>query len=250
MYEKGEKKHYTKLLLGSDKTTIEKLSVLALTNWKGKTVLDIGSGGGEVAYLIAKKGAKFVTGIDYSPKAVETAQASYSAKNLKYEVADVTRFTGTYDIVLSMGMLEHMDNPFAVVEKFSELTRPKGSIIITVPNWANGRGSMLLMLRMLFGAKITLADLHFFTPRIFMEWAKKLGMKLSWKTVDFDWAQGEKLIQDFNLRLPKVLLGESFKTTEGNIRKFNEWLGLEKEFIADAKRSGGAVGLYHLKKGK
>src|SRR3989338_5044174 len=199
VYKKGEKKHYSRLLFKKNKSglPIDESEVLKAHNWKNKTVLDVGCGTGLMAAEIAKAGAKKVVGIDFSPDAITVAKTEHQHPNLEYEVEDVQKHRDTYDIAISLGTLEHMDKPLEILKLLKKHLNPKGVILITSPNWSNPRGYILQTLRFLFNAPITLADLHYLTPIEFEAWAKKLQMKLSWKTFDFEWAQGEKLLKDF-----------------------------------------------------
>ena len=248
VYREGEKKHYTSILLSGDKVPPAKDTVLKEISWKGKRVLDAGCGTGELPYLIAKKGAAHVLGIDYSKDAIEIAKKTYSASNLVFECTDISSVKGPFDVVCSLGTLEHIDDPVIVLRQFKKMLAPGGSLIITCPNWINPRGYMLLMLKYLFDARITLADIHFFTPLEFEQFAKKLGMSLKWRTVEQEWGHGEKMIRDFEKRLPNVLRDSKLPLNEKRLSAFLAWL--ENHMLAFEKdtRHGGAVGLYHLTK--
>ena len=76
VYKKGETKHYTSLLLSGDKVPMAKTEVIKEVSWKDKTVLDVGCGTGMMPYSIAKKGARYVLGIDYSTEAIGVAGKS------------------------------------------------------------------------------------------------------------------------------------------------------------------------------
>ena len=249
VYKKGEAEHYTSLLLSGDKVPPAKAEVIKEISWKGKTVLDAGCGTGELSYLIAKKGAKHVLGIDYSNEAIGVAQSSYHEKNLSFECTDITRLKGKkFDVITTLGTLEHVDDPLAVLKKLKSMLNPGGSLIVTCPNWVNPRGYMLQMLAQLFDAKITLADIHFFTPIEFEVWAKKLGMDLKWKTVEQEWGHGAKCISDFKRRLPNVVRDSKLPTDQKRIDQFIKWLETHMVPIEQNTTYGGAVGLYHLKK--
>ncbi len=252
VYKKGERKHYTPLLFSGDKVPPAKLEVLREISWKGKTVLDAGCGTGELASLIAKKGAKKVVGVDYSDDAIAVAQKSWVAPNLEFLKKDINGIKEKFDVVVSLGTLEHLDEPLNALKKLKSFLNPKGSLIITCPNWTNPRGYILQTLRQLFNAKITLADIHYFSPLDFQNFAKKLGMKLTWRTADHDWAQGEKLVADFKRRLPNVLLKDKkFTTNPLLVAQFISWIEktivpIESNPPAGGPHSG-AVGLYHFK---
>lgn len=249
VYKKGENKHYTPFLFSGDKIPPAKAEVLKTLSWKGKSVLDAGCGTGELAFLIAKKGARRVLGVDYSDDAIRVAEVSRRHPALSFTKKEIGAIDEKFDIIVSLGTLEHMDYPFGALKKLKSLLKPNGSLVITCPNWTNPRGYVLLALKFLFDAKITLADIHYFTPLEFKEWAKKLKMKLSWRTIDHDWASGERLLKDFNRRLPNVLLGNKrFATNQKKIQRFIAWLEKHLSVIKDGNPQGGAVGLYHFKK--
>ncbi|MFY9462921.1 MAG: class I SAM-dependent methyltransferase, partial [Candidatus Sungiibacteriota bacterium] len=217
VYVKGESHHYTKLRLAGKNLASDRAAVIAELSWKGKTVLDIGCGTGETAYLIAKKAARRVVGLDYSAEAIAVATAAYQQVNLFFEKKDIKDMKEKFDVIITMGTLEHIDDPLALLKKCKSMLNPGGSIIITSPNWSNPRGYMLLTLWFLFHARITLVDLHYFTPIEFIGWAKKLGMILQWRTVDQDWAHGKKLVADLTRRLPNVARDSKLPTTPARI---------------------------------
>ncbi|MBU1179237.1 class I SAM-dependent methyltransferase [Patescibacteria group bacterium] len=245
VYRKGEGKHYTKLVLDKKKITDEKIEILKEVSWKGKEVVDIGCGTGELAYCIAARGAKKVIGIDYSREAINIAKKEYQLKDLFYECKDFNKISGKFDVIVMAGVLEHIDNPYLFLKKAKRILNKKGFIIITCPNWSNARGYILLTLKELFGLRITLTDIHYFTPLEFEAWGKKLGMKLSWRTFEQDWGHGGKMIKDFEKRLPKLLKGSGKKE---KIKKFIKWLKIHAPELEEDQKASGAVGLYHFKK--
>ena len=118
---------------------------------------------------------------------------------------DVNEIKEKFDVIVSNGTLEHMDDPLKSLKLFKKHLTKNGCIITTSPNWSNPRGYMLMPLLLLFNAPITLADLHYFTPVDFKNFSKQLGMSLSWKTFDKSWGHGDILVEDFKKRLGNVL---------------------------------------------
>lgn len=248
VYRKGETQHYTRLIFSKGGLTEDKQAVLESISWKGKTVLDVGCGTGEVAHLIAKKGAKEVLGIDYSPEAIREAKARGDLKNLAFKEVSLQKIPGTFDVVISMGTLEHTDDPYTAFTDLLRHVKKGGSLLLTCPNWLNPRGYMLQTLEKLFGAKITLADIHYLTPLQFIDWAKKLKLKLTWKTVDHDWAHGAKLVADFKRRIPNVLRDSKLPVDEKRIASYVEWIESHVVRIEKDTPFGGVTGVYHFKK--
>ena len=244
VYKKGEKTHYSKLILGGT-ITEEKRKILKALSWRGKRVLDVGCGTGELANLIAEAGAKEVIGIDYSSEAINLAKRRYQRVNLSYDCIDVDNLKGTFDVITLAGVLEHIDKPLSLLKKLKQMLRPDGSIIVTCPNWSNPRGYILLALKELFDAKITLADIHYFTPTEFESWATDLEMALEWDNIEHDWGHGSKLITDFKKRLPSVL--KDFKdVSPTRIDSFLSWLAVHVPTLERKQKMNGAVGFYHF----
>jgi 2-polyprenyl-6-hydroxyphenyl methylase / 3-demethylubiquinone-9 3-methyltransferase len=111
-----------------------------LAGLRGKTVLDVGCGGGILSDSMARTGAN-VTGIDLSTKALRVAQlhaleaettgVSYreiSAEELAQEQP------GEFDVVTCMEMLEHVPDPASVVKACSELVKPGGWVFFSTIN--------------------------------------------------------------------------------------------------------------------
>ncbi|HEV2609462.1 MAG TPA: bifunctional 2-polyprenyl-6-hydroxyphenol methylase/3-demethylubiquinol 3-O-methyltransferase UbiG, partial [Noviherbaspirillum sp.] len=95
----------------------------------GKTVVDVGCGGGILAESMARKGAK-VTGIDLSEKALKVADlhSLESGIEVNYELISAEKLAerepARYDVVTCMEMLEHVPDPAAVVQACATLVRP------------------------------------------------------------------------------------------------------------------------------
>jgi 2-polyprenyl-6-hydroxyphenyl methylase/3-demethylubiquinone-9 3-methyltransferase len=105
----------------------------------GKTVIDIGCGGGILAESMAKKGAN-VTGIDLSEKALKVADlhSLESGVQVRYELiaaeSIAEREAGKFDIVTCMEMLEHVPDPSAIVAACAKLVKPGGKLFFSTIN--------------------------------------------------------------------------------------------------------------------
>ena len=243
VYKKGEKKHFTSFVTQGT-ITEEVKEVLKELSWKNKRVLDVGCGTGLFAFEVSKLGTKQVLGIDFSKEAIEIAKKTHKNHNLQYQVLDVKKSKSKYDVIVSLGTLEHMDKPLGTLKLLKKHLNPKGRIIITSPNWTNPRGYVLMTLWYLFNAPITLADLHYQTPIDFQNYAKKLNMDLNWRTIDRSWAHGKILIRDFQRRLPNVLKDAKLPKNSKNIENFITWLKTNVVSLDNTLPHSGATGLY------
>jgi 2-polyprenyl-6-hydroxyphenyl methylase/3-demethylubiquinone-9 3-methyltransferase len=113
---------------------IDRLAVLA-----GKSVLDVGCGGGILSESMAGSGAE-VTGIDLSDKALQVARLHLleSGKQVDYRSIAVEDLAaeqpGHYDVVTCLEMLEHVPDPSSVIAACAKLVKPGGWIFFSTLN--------------------------------------------------------------------------------------------------------------------
>ncbi len=105
----------------------------------GKTVLDVGCGGGILSESMAGLNAN-VTGIDLSDKALQVARLHLleSGKQVDYRkiaVEDMAAgYPDTFDIVTCMEMLEHVPDPDSVIASCAALVKPGGRVFFSTLN--------------------------------------------------------------------------------------------------------------------
>ncbi|KAJ4469539.1 S-adenosyl-L-methionine-dependent methyltransferase [Lentinula aciculospora] len=105
---------------------------------EGLDVLDVGCGGGLLSESLARLGA-WTTGIDASESNVAIAQhhASLDSRvnsNLTYKHAPAESLLSQskrYDVVCSMEVLEHVDNPVMFLKTCAELLKPSGHLFLS-----------------------------------------------------------------------------------------------------------------------
>ena len=106
---------------------------------KGKTVLDVGCGGGILAEAMAVRGAR-VTGIDLADKPLKVAQLHLleSGQQVDYRCIAVEDLAAeapaSFDVVTCMEMLEHVPDPAAVVHACAALLKPGGHAFFATLN--------------------------------------------------------------------------------------------------------------------
>jgi 2-polyprenyl-6-hydroxyphenyl methylase/3-demethylubiquinone-9 3-methyltransferase len=105
----------------------------------GKTVLDVGCGGGILAEAMAAAGAS-VTGIDLSDKALAVAQLHRLESGVAVDYQLIAAETlaaqrpGAFDIVTCMEMLEHVPEPASTVAACATLAKPGGLVVFATIN--------------------------------------------------------------------------------------------------------------------
>lgn len=107
----------------------------------GKTVLDVGCGGGILTESMAKRGAASVLGADMAEKSLQTAQIhaqQQGVDNVAYRCISVedlaAQMPQSFDIVTCMEMLEHVPNPESVVRACAKLAKPGGMVFFSTIN--------------------------------------------------------------------------------------------------------------------
>ncbi|WP_191923189.1 bifunctional 2-polyprenyl-6-hydroxyphenol methylase/3-demethylubiquinol 3-O-methyltransferase UbiG [Pantoea agglomerans] len=151
----------------------------------GKTVLDVGCGGGILAESMAREGA-VVTGLDMGaePLAVARLHALESGVTLDYVQHTVEehaeQHAGKYDVVTCMEMLEHVPDPRSVVHACAKLVKPGGEVFFSTLN-RNPKAWLLAI----FGAEYVLRMLprgthdvkKFIRPSELLGWVDETALR-------------------------------------------------------------------------
>jgi len=107
-----------------------------------KRVLEIGSGTGENAALLASEAAAEVVAVDISQAFIEIARHRHKSPNLRFERLDllgdqVLEF-GQFDMVCGNGILHHLVKQLpTVLGNLRRMTNPGGGLAFIEPNFLN-----------------------------------------------------------------------------------------------------------------
>jgi 2-polyprenyl-6-hydroxyphenyl methylase/3-demethylubiquinone-9 3-methyltransferase len=111
-----------------------------LARLSGKSVVDVGCGGGILSESMARRGAD-VLGIDLSVKPLKVAQLhamDAGIDNLEYREqaaeALAAERPAAFDVVTCMEMLEHVPSPASVVHACAALVKPGGWVFFSTIN--------------------------------------------------------------------------------------------------------------------
>ena len=101
-----------------------------IPNWRELKVLDLGCGGGFTCEFLARRGAA-VTGLDLSSACIETASRHAQATGLSicYQQGRGERLPfekDTFDVVVCVDVLEHVESPAQTIAEVSRVLRPSG----------------------------------------------------------------------------------------------------------------------------
>jgi len=109
-------------------------TLLFIETIQGKVnTLEVGSGSGRLSCFLASKGYE-TTCLDYSPNALRVAVNNYRLSKNKgiFVMGDAESLpfkNGSFEVVLSTGLLEHFPDPQLVVNEMARVLKPGGCFI-------------------------------------------------------------------------------------------------------------------------
>ncbi|MEK7207126.1 MAG: bifunctional 2-polyprenyl-6-hydroxyphenol methylase/3-demethylubiquinol 3-O-methyltransferase UbiG, partial [Pseudomonadota bacterium] len=153
---------------------------------KGKTVLDVGCGGGILAESMAGLGAS-VTGIDLgeAPLAVAKLHLKESGQKVEYRhvsAEDLAREQpGSFDVVTCMEMLEHVPDPASTIAACAQLVKPGGQVFFSTIN-RNPKSWFMAIVGAEYVLKLLPRGTHeymkFIKPSEMERWARHAGLSV------------------------------------------------------------------------
>jgi 2-polyprenyl-3-methyl-5-hydroxy-6-metoxy-1,4-benzoquinol methylase len=110
-------------------------SLLEIIPKKKLHILDLGCGNGSLCGLLVQLGHE-VTGIDLSGSGIEIAKKSFpECRFIKADIYDLPYelLENSFDIVLSVEVIEHLLYPRELLRAAKRCLKPKGQFILTTP---------------------------------------------------------------------------------------------------------------------
>lgn len=118
----------------------------------GARVLEVGCGRSAwLPYFAARYGSA-IAGIDYSQAGCEAEREILRRAGVEAEIVQADLFDpppgllGRFDLVLSLGVVEHFDDTAACLEAVSRFARPGGRVVTTIPNMIGAAGALQRLL--------------------------------------------------------------------------------------------------------
>ncbi|RLD37998.1 MAG: methyltransferase type 11 [Bacteroidetes bacterium] len=113
-------------------------------NQDSATILDAGMGFGQYSFFMAKRNPNFrIKGVDVKSEQVDDCNGFFEKidqKNASFAIADLTKFMelDTYDFVLSVDVMEHIEEDVQVFKNFYKSMKPGGMLLISTPSDQGG----------------------------------------------------------------------------------------------------------------
>ncbi|HEC19543.1 MAG TPA: bifunctional 2-polyprenyl-6-hydroxyphenol methylase/3-demethylubiquinol 3-O-methyltransferase UbiG [Gammaproteobacteria bacterium] len=152
----------------------------------GKTVIDVGCGGGILAESMAVKGAT-VTGIDMGEAPLKVARLHGLESGVAVDYQQVTaehmaeQHPQEFDVVACMEMLEHVPDPASVIAACAQLVKPDGAVFFSTIN-RNPKSYLFAIIGAEYLLRLLPKGTHdyakFIRPSELEAWARHAGLKL------------------------------------------------------------------------
>ncbi len=106
----------------------------AITARRPRRIFELGCGNGSIARRLAEMGHS-VTAVDASESGIEQARAGGGSASFEVACAydDLAGRFGTFDLVLSLEVIEHLISPKCFIENVHRLLEPGGTLIPSTP---------------------------------------------------------------------------------------------------------------------
>ena len=117
----------------------------------GKSLIEVGCANSAVLPLFNSKLGFSIAGLDYSPIGCAQTEAILAREGISGDVFQTDVFSpsvdllGRFDVVISLGLVEHFSDTAAVVRTLANLLKPGGVMITSVPNMNGATGLMQKM---------------------------------------------------------------------------------------------------------
>lgn len=106
---------------------------------KHARILDVGAGQGYFCRQMRAGGHTAVDACDFNEENFQCPEAAFFAANLNESIPAGDE---TYDCVVSIEVIEHLENHFRFMEELVRVTKKGGTIIVTTPNVLNISGRL------------------------------------------------------------------------------------------------------------
>lgn len=139
-HERDKHKFLPKPWLYRNHFELERVFRQYLPKKDGLKLIELGCGGSLWLPYFAKNFGYEVSGIDYSEEGCQQARRNLEVAGCYGEIYCLDllnldqRFHQQYDILISLGVVEHFNQPEAIIKSFKKCLRDKGVIVTIVPN--------------------------------------------------------------------------------------------------------------------
>ena len=122
----------------------------AIRKWKKKHqgeafILDAGSGFGQYTYYLSKQSKNWkILGVDVKQEQIDDCKRFFKqikkSARVQFKYADLTQFKkeAEFDLILSVDVMEHIEEDVTVFKNFNSSLKPGGMLLISTPSDQGG----------------------------------------------------------------------------------------------------------------
>jgi SAM-dependent methyltransferase len=114
-----------------------RMRLLEMARNQPKKVLEIGCASGHSLAYFKQQGSEFVAGVEIFPEVAEIARARTDIDDVivgNIEEIELNYPEGYFDMIVASHVLEHVTDPWVVLEKIIKYLKPGGQLIGSLPN--------------------------------------------------------------------------------------------------------------------
>lgn len=156
-------------------------------NKSGLNLLDVGCGAGRLGYILKQKTKNLnLYGVDIDIESLQIAkERGYLIQNINLDNEKLAYPAQVFDIVVCLDVIEHVKNPYSLLEEIYRVLKEDGLLLLSTPNiqW------IYHIIRLIFGKgprtyrspkyhEYDGGHLHYFTFRDVNELLNRCGFKL------------------------------------------------------------------------
>ena len=111
---------------------------------KNLKILDVGCGKGLLINRLKRNGFNRVYGCDW----IDSEESSFEYKKINLNEMDSLKayVDESFDVIIASDVIEHLENPAAILREFQRIVKTDGHIFITIPNCANIKERLLFLM--------------------------------------------------------------------------------------------------------
>ena len=262
IYEEGKETFYdfSRELIYSEVYKVIK------THLSNRKILDLGCGDGNfLKRFVTLESPKELHGYDFSevgigkckiidettPDIVKNIYRNISFEDLKFEIVnDVCEELNYFDIITSIGVIEHLDNPEILFYLADKLLTKDGMFVLEHPNFLNIRGVIWKTLEIFLGAEMSKTDKHTIMPDRIFAYMEKYNFECE-RIITFDHSRGlyDRMVEDLSKRI-KLALGGKVENVAEKVKRFLDYLQFithEKVFIPSPANGAECIWVFKRK---
>ena len=142
-------------------------------------LLDVGCGAGDLLAAARERGFQ-VRGVEVSTNAANLAKEWH---DIDVDLTPLAKYSEQFDVVTSLGVLEHVTDPAELLQSMARVTAPGGMLLIYTPGWGLYDNLTTFLARStsisrFIGRRINRSHLQIFSSEALSSAVKRVGLRI------------------------------------------------------------------------